>query len=399
MAVRTRKRGKTWSYSFDIEPGGNGKRRMKEKGGFATKADAYTAGVAAYNDWKNGNIGLTTEKITVAQYIASWLEKRKLDLKPTTQSVYSYHAKMITQYLGSIVLQELRPRDVDTLLQSLCNKGLSRQTLAGCKNLLHLALKHAIYPLELISTNAVEAVDIPRRAARQVVKRQVITQDKLNELLNYYPFGTDYHIPIVIAYYTGLRIGEILGLEWNRVNLDTGELIVEQQLHTTAKLGPYISTPKTATSNRTLLLDSKTVKIFKRWKQRQTENEVNCGRSYAYNLKRVDNGKVFSASKCLAEESTDTDLLRLVCTRANGRYIEPTSIINAIRRRGVNFHSFRHTHATQLIENMASPKSVAARLGHKNTSITENLYTHVTKEMKKQTVEIVEKIHQKSVGK
>ena len=259
MAVRTRKRGKTWSYSFDIEPGENGKRRMKEKGGFATKADAYTAGVAAYNDWKNGNIGLTTEKITVAQYITSWLEKRKLDLKPTTQSTYNYHAKMITQYLGNIILQELKPRDVDTFLQNLCNKGLSRQTLAGCKNLLHLALKHAIYPLELISTNAAEAVDIPRRAARQIVKRQVITQDKLNELLNYYPFGTDYHIPIVIAYYTGLRIGEILGLEWNRVNLDTRELIVEQQLHTTANIGAYISTPKTATSNRTILLDSKTV--------------------------------------------------------------------------------------------------------------------------------------------
>ena len=69
MAVRTRKRGKTWSYSFDIEPAPDGKRRMKEKGGFATKEEAFTAGASAYTDWKNGNIGLTSEKILLRDYL------------------------------------------------------------------------------------------------------------------------------------------------------------------------------------------------------------------------------------------------------------------------------------------------------------------------------------------
>ena len=399
MTVRTRKRGKTWSYSFDLKKGPNGKRRMKEKGGFATKADAYTAGVAAYTDWKNGNIGLTTEKITVAQYLTSWFDRHKLNLKPTSQTLYSYHIRTLSKHLGGIILQELKPRDVDNFLQALCDEGMSKKTIAGCKNVLHLALKHAIYPLELISTNAAEAVEVPKRAVKQVTKRHIIDQQKLYELLTAYPFGTSYYMPIIIAYYTGLRLGEVLGLEWNCVDLITGELIVKQQLQSSPRLGLYISTPKTTTSNRTILLDDDTLDILRRWRQCQTENEVNYGQSYVYNFKQVDDGRVLAVSKGLAKKAINTEKLHLVCTRPNGSYILPPTIIAAMRKHGINFHSFRHTHATLLMENMASPKSVAARLGHKNTSITEDLYTHVTKEMQQQTADITKKIHQKSVDK
>lgn len=402
MAVRTRKRGKTWSYSFDLDKGPDGKRRMKEKGGFATKADAYAAGVAAYTDWKNGNIGLTTEKITVAQYLNSWLNKYRLNLKPTSQTIYNYHVKTLSKYLGGIILQELKPRDVDNFLQELCNDGVSKKTIACCKNVLHLALKHAIYPLELISSNPADAINIPRQAVKQVIKRHVIDQQKLHELLTDCPFGTSYYMPIVIAYYTGLRLGEVLGLEWDCVNLDTGELTVKQQLHASSLLGYYISAPKTATSYRTILLDDDTLNILKQWKQRQTENEATYGQSYVYNFKQLDGGKVIAVSKYLAEnaiDNTKTEKLHLVCTRPIGSHITTQAITYTMRKHGINFHSFRHTHATLLMENMASPKSVAARLGHKNTNITENLYTHVTKEMQQQTADITKKIHQKSVDK
>lgn len=399
MAVRTRKRGKTWSYNFDIDKAPDGKRRMKEKGGFATKSEAYSAGVAAYTDWKNGNIGLTSEKITIAQYLNCWFEKYKLNLQPTSQALYIYHIKTLSNYLGNIILQELKPRDVDQFLQELCNAGKSRKTISCCKNVLHLALKHAIYPLELISTNPADTVSIPRRAVKQVTKRHIIDKHKLDELLTAYPFGTSYYIPIITAYYTGLRLGEVLGLEWNCINLDTGELTVKQQLHHSRTLGYYISTPKTTTSSRTILLDKDTLDILKQWKELQTENEQKAGGSYVHNFKQVEDGKVFAVSKGLVEKTSGTEKLNLVCTRPNGSYILPQTISEAMRKHGINFHSFRHTHATQLIENKATPKSVAARLGHKSTSITEDLYTHVTKEMQQQTADITQKIHQKSVDK
>ena len=52
----------------------DGKRKVVEKGGFATKKAAYDAGVAAYNDWKHGNIGITGENISVRDFMQNWFE-------------------------------------------------------------------------------------------------------------------------------------------------------------------------------------------------------------------------------------------------------------------------------------------------------------------------------------
>ena len=85
--IRIRKRGNTYSYSFDIS---KNPRRMKEKGGFATEDEAFDAGVAAYADWKSGNIGITSEKVKLRDYLASWLENVvRPNVKRTTFK--SYH--------------------------------------------------------------------------------------------------------------------------------------------------------------------------------------------------------------------------------------------------------------------------------------------------------------------
>ena len=65
-----------------------------------------------------------------------------------------------------------------------------------------------------------------------------------------------------------------------------------------------------------------------------------------------------------------------------------------LRQAGVNAHSFRHTHATQLIEQGAQAKGVAARLGHANTQITKNLYTHNTLKLQEETAAIFDEILQ-----
>ena len=66
--VRVRKRGKTFSYIFEAGKKADGKRKVVEKGGFATRKLAYDAGVAAYNDWRHGNIGIVSENITLKDF-------------------------------------------------------------------------------------------------------------------------------------------------------------------------------------------------------------------------------------------------------------------------------------------------------------------------------------------
>ena len=87
--VRVRKRGKTFSYIFEAGKKADGKRKVVEKGGFATRKLAYDAGVAAYNDWRHGNIGIVSENITLKDFMTNWLEKVVApNVKPTSLQTY-----------------------------------------------------------------------------------------------------------------------------------------------------------------------------------------------------------------------------------------------------------------------------------------------------------------------
>ena len=80
-----------------------------------------------------------------------------------------------------------------------------------------------------------------------------------------------------------------------------------------------------------------------------------------------------------------------VCTQIDGRMILKTHLERILQRENLNAHSFRHTYATTLTENGATPKGVTGRLGHSSTTITQNLYTHNTQKLQKDTASIFTK--------
>ena len=92
--------------------------------------------------------------------------------------------------------------------------------------------------------------------------------------------------------------------------------------------------------------------------------------------------------------SSDNEKNSLVCTNNDRQHITFNIIEIAVKSEGLNAHSFRHSHATLLIENDATPKSVSGRLGHSDVIITQNLYTHVTEKMNEETVAIFSKMMQ-----
>ena len=163
--IRTRQRGKTFSYSFDAgKPPVTGRRKVIEKGGFETAQEAYDAGVAAYNDWKSGNIGLTSERLLSKDYLLSWLENvSRPQVKRATYTNYAYHiTHNINPYVGDIALQELRPRDCAELMKKLTERNLHRATITATRNVLSSALKYAIYPAEIIVSNAAANIPVQR---------------------------------------------------------------------------------------------------------------------------------------------------------------------------------------------------------------------------------------------
>ena len=145
-----------------------------EKGGFPTKTAAYKAGVEAYNDFIHGNIGITSEAVTLKDFMTAWLTNVvALNVKPTSIQTYQSHFKNhIIPHLGDKKVQDLTPAMLDEWLRKLLQGGLAQKTLSVIHALVHNALNYAVYPAQLISSNPAVYVKVPKNAPRNVISGQ-----------------------------------------------------------------------------------------------------------------------------------------------------------------------------------------------------------------------------------
>lgn len=386
--VRTRKRGKTYSYIFEAGKTLNGKRKVIEKGGFATEDEAYDAGIDAYADWKHGNIGITSSKVTFEAFIKQWLENyAKLNVSENTLYGYSSHLKKhIIPLLGKYTIQDISPIILEKFIQQLMGKGLSKKTIIHNKNLVHQILKYAIYPCQLITSNPAEYINVPKNIPDDIVKRTIIDIDLYNKFLQKYPYGKSaYYIPTVLMYHTGMRISETLGLTWENVDLEHGKIFVKEQLCYRNRKGYYFQSPKTKSSTRTICIDEQLISMLQKWKVEQSNYESEFGDAYCAIYEKPNHAAI-----AMSKKLPDNGLTRryLVCTSKNGKYISRATLSHIYTKFGINAHSFRHTHATMLIESGASLKGVAGRLGHHNLNVTNLVYTHNTQKLQEDTLKL-----------
>lgn len=381
--IRIRKRGNTFSYSFEI---GRNPRRMKEKGGYANERDAREAGIKAYANWKSGNIGITSERVKLCDYLTAWLENvMKANLKRSTYSSYenTVHVRILP-YLGELNVQDIRPRNVDVWLRELTKRGYSYKTILLAKAILSTAMKYAVYPAELISANPVTGISIPKSAPRKVRMRTVISPEQFAAI----PPTCKYYGALKILYHTGMRISEVFGLTWDDINLSTGEISIERQLLYTS----YFETPKTDTSERTFYADSVLLAYLRTLKSVQAADEMRLGEAYQLAYEDTRDGRSLVLLPKKLPPPAGYIRRTLVCLKPNGVPYRYDHIKRILQPLNLNSHSFRHTHATRLIEAGAKPVDVAARLGHADATITQNLYTHDTDDMKRETARIFDGI-------
>ena len=386
--VRTRKRGKTFSYIFEAGKKADGRRNVVEKGGFATKAQAYKAGVAAYNDYLHGNIGITSEKITLKDFMTAWLDNVvSANIKLTTMQKYQSHFKnQIVPHLGEVKVQDLTPAMIDEWMRKLLRAELAKSTLSSIHALLHAALDYAVYPAQLIQSNPAAYIKVPKNAPKNIVKRTIITPEQFNALLGKYPFGSPMYMPLLLLYHTGARLGEVLGVSWSDIDFGAKRINLRRQIVYVNKRGYFLTSPKTESSKRYIIVDNILLGELHRWQIQQRENERSHGDSYVYVYREAD-GHIERRSKALPAPD-GAEKASLVCIRDDGKLVLKELVVKILQSEGLNAHSFRHTHATQLIENGAAPKGVAGRLGHANAVITQNLYTHNTAKLQEETAEI-----------
>lgn len=401
--INIRKRGQKWQYQFEaakIE----GKRKQITKSGFNTKKEALEAGVKALAEYNDSGLHSKLSEISVYDYFDYWYKNYViLELKINTQKSYkNYIENHIKPNLGIYKLKALTPTILQEFINSKYLSGFSKNHLSNLIGVLSCALKYAIHPCNFIKSNPMLYVNFPKyERSKTDANHKYIKPDEFEKIINRFPYGSTFYLPIIIGYYTGFRIGETLGLTWDDINLENRKISINKIIYYNddTKLW-YFGTPKTPTSTRTIEIGTTLLNILKKYKTDQLQNKLKYGCHYTcvYEGIEIINNKKYRPLYSLKANIPAGTLkkVEMVCTKEDGEIITPNSfkyaskVINYGLGITFNYHSLRHTHATTLIENGAEIKDVQIRLGHANIETTYNTYVHHTEKMSNNSVEIFE---------
>lgn len=363
------KRGSTWSYVVRVRDPETGESRPRWVGGFATEDDAKAARDEARVKARRGEY-IDRNTITVAEYLAEWIEGHAVEIKPHTFKGYRDMIRLyITPRIGTLRLQALRPSAITKFYRDLLTNGAKRggplaaNTVKHVHTVLRKALTDAVLVDELLPNNPAERAKLPRVPSTE--PGMVWTPAQLRAFLD---TASDHRLFAFfhLAAYTGARRGELLNLRWADVDLDkpqihitgTAAVIDRQRVEGTTKSG----------RSRVVSLASTTVKVLKAHRARQDEDRLKVGEAWRGSTYVFTTGW----GDPLFPDTPSSLMPKLIEThnKQNPRAQLPHA----------RLHDLRHIHATTLLLAGVPVHVVAARLGHADPAITLRVYAHVIHE-------------------
>jgi integrase len=325
----------------------------------ATREEARRKLAAALHDLDRG-IQPAGERQTVAQYVAHWLEVARPTIKPRTWIRYEQLLRKHTMpMLGRTALARLTPQQVQALYAAKITEGLSPTTVHHLHAVLHRALDQA-WRWGLIARNPCDLVDAPHMGHHEM---QVFTPAQARTFLDAIQ-GHRYEALFTLALTTGMHQGELLGLHWSDVDLDSASVQVRTNLQR-YKGTVSMSTPKTAHSRRQLTLSLTAIEALRRHRTRQVEERLALGADWQ------DQDLVFPNS---------------TGKPANAGYLLRSEFYPLLERAGLpkmRFHDLRHSAATLMLGSGVHPKIASEVLGHARTGTTMDLYSHTSMTMQR----------------
>lgn len=314
-------------------------------------------------------------------FAEKWLaEYGKANLAAST---YRDYKTMLNQRIypaiGHIPIAQVRPLHIIEFENSLRKHGvrfdgkpggLSESTILYFHRVLSSIFETAVQ-WEMIKTNPVKRIKAPKAQRSKVKAYGVEETTALLEALTGEPLKWQAIVHLAVA--TGLRRGELLGLEWADVDFEKMTLDVNKASRALTGLGTFTVDPKTEGSKRLIAIPLETGQVLKDYRTEWIKQ-------------RMQVGDLWEGSE------------RLWVTW-NGKPMHPNSVTGwfskFIKRHNlphITFHGLRHTSATLLISKGLDVRSVSNRLGHSRTSTTLDIYTHALQTADKHAADIMEQL-------
>lgn len=391
-AINIRKRGKKWEYYFEIAKI-DGKRKRISKGGFNAKAEAMSAGIKAINDYQNSGMVNQPSEISMHDYLSYWIQMYCIpNLKPTTIENYKKYIRLhISPKIGKYRLSSITAEQLQALINDIVAKGYSKNTVLSIKGILSNSLNYAVQPLHYIKDSPMTFVKIPKGSragykSSQYV-RDVIEKDIIEQIFERFPKGTSTYLPMMFAYHCGMRLGEAYAVTWDNVNFADRTVTINKQLQWNQEKSFWYLTPPKYNSVRTIDIDNFMTELLKETYEKQIQAKIYYSDYYTviyYDEEHGINNSIGNA-------------IDFINVYENGGFIQPRTMqhTSAVIHKfypAFNFHSLRHTHCTRLLEAGLPIKYVQERLGHKNISVTMDIYNHLTLNQAEQSKKALENI-------
>lgn len=281
-----RKPDGTWTIVYDEGRRADGKRQQRTIGGFETKREAQDALTKRLHELRSGTY-VEPSRMSLAEYLLDeWLPSIIGNVRPATYATYSslVRTHIVTSELGRQRLQGLKPAQVKRFYSERERRpgdpggdGLSAETLRLLHSVLRKALADAVSEDRLVR-NPLERVPRPKpdESPDTTRKARGWTERELRDFLAQAESDRLYALWLLAAT-TGMRRGELLGLNWRSLELEAGRLGVNRQLLATGEFGP----PKSKRSNRMIALDPTTVQTLTEHKEAQNVERALAGDAYA----------------------------------------------------------------------------------------------------------------------
>ena len=335
--IYPRRDGRWEGAAYVLLPsGGRARKRVYGK----SRSEVF-AKLAELQQKSHAGLPAISGQISLGAYLNEWLETvARHSVRPST--FYSYRLYVrdhLIPGLGKKRLTRLTPTDVRVFVTSKLSSGLAPATVKQMHAILRAALQHAMRE-DLVARNVAKLVVVSGGEQAEVVP---LTVDEARTLLAAAK-GTRLYALWAVALAIGLRRGEALGLRWLDVDLDIGELRVNQTLQRVDGRLQFVP-PKSERSRRKVPLPSVTIAAL----QRHHEQAV---------AEAAARGKAVTPGDLVFTSSTGTPLEPRNVNRTFAELLKIAGL------RPTRFHDLRHTCASLLLAQGVSPRVVMETLGH-----------------------------------